>query len=183
MKSRWCVLAGKRYIFGMMLLGLMFGLISGSAQAQDQGKITLFGGYSWLSNNWGENVGEYDEYAVYAFRAVTPDVDYEYGTGIGDTGLSGYTGSFVYNFNEHIGLEANFSGHNGSPTVYTEPSTSTETGYRDFERQDFSFLHLRTEAYPAASQGLCRFRPRSGRRSARPHWIYRMHLTGGKRRL
>ncbi len=51
--------------------------------------------------------------------------------------LHGYTLSGVYAFNSHIGIEANFDGHNGSPTVFSSPVTATSNGEVETEGQDF----------------------------------------------
>ncbi len=89
------------------VLVLTFVFTGASAHAQD-GKISLFGGYSFGTNNY------YSE----------------------DPGLQGYAASVVYNFNNHIGLEANFAGHNGTSTIYTESPTTDNTGYSEVVRQD-----------------------------------------------
>jgi hypothetical protein len=77
-----------------------------AAKAQDSGpKMQVFGGYSFGTNNC-------------------------FG-GCSDPGLHGYTAAFVYNLNKHIGLEANFSGHNGTSTTDQSLPTSTNDGFRD----------------------------------------------------
>ncbi len=50
------------------------------------------------------------------------------------TSLNGYSAAFTFNLNNHLGLEANFTGYNGSPTFASELPT-TEDGYRDFDNQ------------------------------------------------
>ncbi|MGO9642145.1 MAG: outer membrane beta-barrel protein [Candidatus Acidiferrales bacterium] len=97
-KQGWLVLS---------VLGLMICLAGAPAHAQD-GRISLFGGYSYGTNNF-----------------------YSY-----DPGLNGYGVAVAYNLNKHIGLEANFSGHNGTSTIYSELPTTTENGYADVVRQD-----------------------------------------------
>src|SRR5580704_9957459 len=79
-------------------------------------KISLFGGYSYLVNDWGNGCAA-------DFGGET-------------TALHGYAGSGVYNINKHIGIEGNFTGHNGTPTIFKENATSTENGFKEFERQD-----------------------------------------------
>lgn len=96
----------KQGLLMLTVLGLMVCLVSAPAHAQD-GKISLFAGYSYGTNNFYED----------------------------DPGLNGYTAAAVWNFNKHIGLEANFSGHNGTTNVYTEMETG-DPGYKDVVRQD-----------------------------------------------
>lgn len=107
----------KKQVLGVCLLGVMVGLTGVSAHAQGTSKFTVFGGYSYLDNNWGNGC---------------------VGSCIGglSSQLHGYSISGVYNFNNHIGIEANFSGHNGTSTVDSEPATATENGYIDSENQD-----------------------------------------------
>ena len=53
---------------------------------------------------------------------------------------SGYSAAFAYSFNNHLGLKANFAGHNGSPTT-TKLLPSTDTnGSADVEHQDLYTL-------------------------------------------
>ncbi len=40
-----------------------------------------------------------------------------------DTALNGYGAAFAVNLSNHIGLEANFTGHNGTSTILSEPAT------------------------------------------------------------
>ncbi len=94
--------------FILLVLGLVICITSAPAHAQD-GKFSLFAGYSYGTND--------------AYRLIDP-------------ALHGYSAGVAYNFNKHIGLEANFSGHNGSPLIDSEPATSTENGYNDFTDQD-----------------------------------------------
>jgi Outer membrane protein beta-barrel domain len=82
-------------------------IVGAPAKAQD-GKVTIFAGYSFATNN------------------VETD----------DPGLHGYALSGAYNFNKYIGLEANFSGHNGSPTMFSRTPTSSDTGANDVADED-----------------------------------------------
>lgn len=85
------------------------------ARAQDSvPKMQVFGGYSFGTNSCFASIG---------FCFVDP-------------ALHGYAASFAYNFNNHIGLEANFSGHNGTSTVDKEPPTSSSMGFFDTENQN-----------------------------------------------
>ncbi|HYB60978.1 MAG TPA: hypothetical protein VEH50_05815 [Methylomirabilota bacterium] len=93
--------------FILSVLGLVICITSAPAHAQD-GKISLFAGYSFGTNNF------------YSF----------------DPTLHGYAADFAYNLNKHIGLEANFSGHNGTTTIYSFPATTDDNGYNDTLRQD-----------------------------------------------
>lgn len=111
----------KKHLLSLSLLGFILCLSGISAQAQDTGKISLFGGYSYMSNSWGNG----------CFAACI---------GAGTTNLHGYSASAVYSFNNHIGLEANFAGHNGSPTVINEPAVSSSNGYTEVETQDLYTL-------------------------------------------
>jgi hypothetical protein len=97
-KQAWLILS---------VLGLVICLAGAPAHAQD-GRISLFGGYSYGTNNF-----------------------YSY-----DPQLNGYGLAVAFNLNKHIGLEANFSGHNGSPVIDSAPASSTENGYNEVLRQD-----------------------------------------------
>lgn len=90
----------------LSVLVLTFCFAGVPAHAQD-GKISIFGGYSFGTNNY-----------------------------YSDPGLHGYAAAVVLNFNNHIGLEANFAGHNGTTTTYSESPTSADNGYSDVVRQD-----------------------------------------------
>jgi Outer membrane protein beta-barrel domain len=103
----------KQVLLAVWVIGIMFGLAGAPAQAQD-GKVSLFGGYSYGTNNFGCNS------------------DFN----CSPTGLHGYNASVTYNFNKHIGLEGNFSGHNGSSTTYSTPVTTTSNGYSEVISQD-----------------------------------------------
>ena len=107
----------RKQFLGVFLLGLMICLAGGSAQAQDSGRITLFGGYSFMDNNWGNGC-----VAACAGGAATQ--------------LHGYAFSATYNFTNHFGIEANLAGHNGSPVIISEPVTSTSNGEVISQGQD-----------------------------------------------
>lgn len=77
----------------------------GGLPARAQSKMQVYGGYSFGTNSC-------------------------FGSCYEDPGLQGYTAAFTYNFNRHIGLEANFSGHNGSTITDSETPTSSDTGYQ-----------------------------------------------------
>ncbi len=96
--------------FAVSVLVLTLVFTGASAHAQD-GKISLFGGYSFGTNTYYN----------------------------GDPGLHGYAASAVLNFNKHVGLEANFSGHNGTTQVYSD-SYSGDNTYTDVARQDLYAL-------------------------------------------
>jgi hypothetical protein len=70
--------------------------------------LTVFGGYSFATNNLQND----------------------------DPGLHGYALSAAYNINRYIGIEANVSGHNGSPTLFSDTPTSTETGDNEVANED-----------------------------------------------
>jgi hypothetical protein len=103
-----------RVCFALSVLVLTICALGLPAQAQDS-KINLFGGYSYGTNNFGCGFG---------------------GFGCLDPGLQGYSGAVSYNFNKYIGLEANFSGHNGTSTIYYTPATSTANGENYAVNQD-----------------------------------------------
>lgn len=90
------------------ILALAVLIVGAPAKAQDS-KVTVFGGYSFGTNNFSNEV---------------------------DPGLHGYALSAAYNFNKYIGLEANFSGHNGTSTLYSEAPTSGNNGYKDVAGED-----------------------------------------------
>ena len=104
----------KQVLLGLLVLGLIFCLTSAPAQAQDTSKFSLFGGYSYMLDNLGTNLA-----------CQNSNIDW---CGLGKPGYHGYTAAFVYNLNNHIGLEANFSGHNGSPVLFSQPTTSSANG-------------------------------------------------------
>jgi len=89
------------------LFALAVLIVGAPAKAQDS-KVNLFAGYSFGTNNFFE----------------------------GDPGLHGYAVSGVYNFNRHIGLEGNFSGHNGTSIEFFDMPTATQTGEKDSAGQD-----------------------------------------------
>jgi hypothetical protein len=97
----------KQAIFGVVVLGLVFCLVSAPAHAQDS-KINLFAGYSFGTNN------------LYGF----------------DPTFNGYGLAFAYNLNKHIALEANFTGHNGTATLESYLPSTDDNGYTDVLRQD-----------------------------------------------
>jgi hypothetical protein len=97
MKSLLCV----------SILALAVVIISAPAKAQDS-KVSLFGGYSFGTNNVAQN----------------------------DPGLHGYALSAAYNFNKHIGLEANFSGHNGSTTIFFDQPLGSSNGEKRIDGED-----------------------------------------------
>jgi hypothetical protein len=103
----------KQVLLAVWVIGIMFGLAGAPAQAQD-GKVSIFGGYSYGTNNFGCN---------FSYNCIS-------------TGLHGYNASVTYNFNKHIGLEGNFSGHNGGSTTYNSPVTSTSDGYNEVTSED-----------------------------------------------
>lgn len=92
-----------------LLLG-MTACAATQASAQTT-KYSVFGGYSYGTNS------------VFApflapFSLTMP------------TALNGYGAAFTVNLTNHIGLEANFTGHNGTPTIIYEPPTTSD-GTRD----------------------------------------------------
>ena len=108
----------KKHVLGVFLLGIMVCLTGVSAHAQNMSKISLFGGYSYMNNNWGNGC------IAACIGGVT-------------TGLHGYTVAGSYAFTNHLAIEANFAGHNGSPTIETVPAISSSNGFVDTESQDF----------------------------------------------
>jgi hypothetical protein len=90
------------------ILALAVVIISAPANAQDS-KVSVFGGYSFGTNNF--------------FNQFDP-------------GLHGYALSAAYNFNKHIGLEANFSGHNGTSTIRFDAPALNNFGQNDVVSQD-----------------------------------------------
>jgi hypothetical protein len=106
----------KQMVVGLFVCALMLGLAIAPAHAQDnpEGKITVFGGYSYGTNNFG--------------------CDFDFGCS--SAGLHGYSAAVTYNFSKNIGLEANFSGHNGSSTVYSQAATVNTNGEKEATGQD-----------------------------------------------
>lgn len=92
-----------------LLLGMTVGVAS-RASAQTT-KYNVFGGYSYGTN------GVFAPF-LGPFSLTMPTV------------LNGYGAAFTVNLTNHIGLEANFTGHNGTPTIQYQPPTSND-GYRD----------------------------------------------------
>lgn len=103
-----------RVLLGLLALGLTICLAGAPAQAQNS-KLNVFAGYSYGINNIGCSSSGYCS---------------------SDPGLHGYSVAATYNFNNHIGLEGNFSGHNGTSLTYTEGASSTYDGYADSLEQD-----------------------------------------------
>ncbi len=106
----------KQMVVGLFVCALMGILTTVPARAQDnqEGKISVFAGYSYGTNNFG--------------------CDFDFGCS--SSGLHGYGAAVAYNFNKNIGLEANFSGHNGSSTVYNQPPTVNSNGEKETVGQD-----------------------------------------------
>jgi len=104
----------KQVLIGFLAVGLLICLTGAPAHAQD--KVDVFAGYSVGTTNFG---------------CISSSCY--------DPAIHGYAAAFAYNFNRHIGLEANFSGHNGTSTLDHEPATSTSDGYTDSVRQDAYF--------------------------------------------
>jgi len=92
--------------FAVSVLVLTLVFAVAPAHAQDS-KISLFAGYSFGTNTYYT----------------------------GDPGLHGYAFAAAFNFNNHVALEANFSGHNGTTQVYSD-SYSGDNTYADMARQD-----------------------------------------------
>jgi hypothetical protein len=102
-----------RSLMSVSILALAVVMVSAPVKAQDS-KVSLFGGYSFGTNNFNCNSN----------------------FGCEDPGLHGYALAATYNFNKNIGLEAAFSGHNGSPTIFFNQPTSGETGDKGVAGQD-----------------------------------------------
>jgi hypothetical protein len=111
----------KQSILGVFGLGLVMLIGSAPAHAQDAGKVTLFGGYSYLTRG----------------NSTCIALECEDEVLFGSAGLHGYDASVVYHESKHIGFEANFSGHNGSPDVFSEPATAEDSGEALREHADF----------------------------------------------
>src|ERR1700722_11132499 len=91
---------GKAYHF--LFVGLLLFLSTITVNAQDA-KIDLFGGYSYGTNNLGCNLS----------------------FGCESVGVNGDSAAAACHFNKFVGLEANFSGHNGILTTFSIPSTAS----------------------------------------------------------
>lgn len=112
----------------MPVLGVVAALLlclgASGARAQDAGsKLDVFVGYSYLDHNASS---------------------FDCGGDIGDCfdpGIHGVAASVVYNFNRHIGLEANLADNNGTSTLatYAEPSDAYVDRYKV---QDGEFNYL-----------------------------------------
>ena len=109
----------KKALIWVCLFAFVLCLTGIAAHAQDTSKMSLFAGYAYLNNNWGNG-------CIAACLLGGPS-----------TQLHGYSASVAYNFNNHIGMEANFAGHNGSPTLFYTPATATLNGSTQTEAQDF----------------------------------------------
>jgi hypothetical protein len=96
-----------------LLLGMTVGVAS-RASAQTT-KYSVFGGYSY-----GTSEVSLPELGPFNFTVPTA--------------MHGYGAAFTVNLNNHIGLEASFTGHNGTPTIQYQPAT-TSNGYRDVDNQ------------------------------------------------
>lgn len=81
--------------------------VASPAAAQTR-RFNVFGGYSYGTSNFSDG-----------FYLFTPP---------GTQALNGYSAAFAVNFNNHIGLEANFNGHNGTSTIVSEPVSGTVNG-------------------------------------------------------
>jgi hypothetical protein len=108
-----------RVLLCMSVLALLICATTAPANAQDN-RFNVFAGYTFGTNNFACSL---------AFELAC-------GIGIVDPGLHGYTAAFAYNFNNHIGLEANFSGHNGTTTLLTDQPTSSFEGENAVISQD-----------------------------------------------
>jgi opacity protein-like surface antigen len=98
---------------GVLVLGFLVCLVSAPAHAQDS-KVNLFAGYVFGTNT----ACEFEDCCNC------------------DPLLNGYAAAFAYNFNKHIGLEADFTGQNGTSTTFSEAATSDENGETEVLRQD-----------------------------------------------
>jgi len=89
-----------------LLLGMTV-CVASQASAQTS-RFSVFGGYSYGTNNFFN--GYYEGLP-------------------GASALNGYGVAFTVNLNDHIGMEANFTGHNGgSSTILNEPATANYNG-------------------------------------------------------
>lgn len=103
----------KWQVYHFFIIGVMLWLGSVTAHAQDA-KYDVFAGYSYGTNDLGCNL---------SFRCER-------------VGLNGYSAAFTYHFNKNIGLEANFSGHNGTTTTFSIPPTPATNGENDIMSQN-----------------------------------------------
>jgi len=108
----------KHLLAGAFVLAVM--VLCSTAPAHAQG-VDIFAGYSFSTNN--QNFGLAGEEVTCEF------IDFCEGFGnsgsFNSGGLHGYNVAAVFNLNKHIGIEANFAGHNGSNDVYKEVESST----------------------------------------------------------
>jgi hypothetical protein len=111
----------KRIELGLFALVLMACVAVGPAQAQDTGKVSILVGYSYQLNNLGNDLMA-PNLCVFSSNCVPTEL-----------GQQGYSFAATYNFNKNIGLEANFTGHNGGANVFSFPASSANNG--DLERQ------------------------------------------------
>lgn len=98
---------GKLLVAVALSLGMMV-CLAPQAKAQSK-RINIFGGYSFGTNSLYQSEGP----------ATAVSLNDGYGFGV------------AFNLNNHIGLEANFTGHKGTPTLYIQPVTSNNNGYLD----------------------------------------------------
>lgn len=97
---------GKFAVAIALLLGVTVCAAS-PASAQTR-RFNVFGGYSYGTNNFSNGL-----YFLSPF---------------GTQALNGYSAAFTVNFNNHIGMEANFSGHKGTSTILNEPPIASTNG-------------------------------------------------------
>src|SRR5580704_8589644 len=109
----------KQLMLGVLLFALMGILGTAPAHAQDMGKFSIFGGYSYGLNNLVSNNCFFSDYCD-----------------SGSMGMHGYTAAVTYNFAKNIGIEANFSGHNGGGVTYSYTPTVNDNGYSESQNQD-----------------------------------------------
>lgn len=89
-------------VFAVVVVALLLCLSGVVAHAQDQmeSKVDVFAGYSFASHHQQNNA---------------------------NANLHGYGFGFVVNLSRNIGFEADFSGHNGKSTPFSNSSTTTTT--------------------------------------------------------
>lgn len=98
---------GKRAAWGMAAVLVAVCFAGGSARGQ--GKMEVFGGYSYNSN--GTNI-------YYCISICTPS-----------SSNLGYAASFAYNFTSHMALEGAFTGYNGTSTPFSYAPGTIGAGY------------------------------------------------------
>lgn len=109
----------KQTLFALLVLGTLVLLAGAPAHAQDMGKISLFGGYSYQVNNLGINSCLLTDFCNNVH-----------------IGMHGYAAAGSYNFTKNIGLEASFDGHNGGAAIVTIAPSSTNNGIQEHQTQD-----------------------------------------------